>query len=66
MGGLLFRAADRATTPHVLPSDGSRVIRDELQSYEQVPLPRDVRWLRALGEPVMMRGIMRHLQGDRR
>lgn len=39
-GGLLFNAADRSTTSHVLLTlpDGKRVISDGFQNYEQVSL----------------------------
>jgi hypothetical protein len=43
-GGLLFRAADRANTSHVLltSSDGARVLSSGFQSYELISLSRIV------------------------
>lgn len=42
VGGLLFRASDRATTSHVLlmANDGGRVLSDGFQSYERVSMAR--------------------------
>lgn len=70
-GGLLFRAADRATTSHVLlkSSDGTRVISDGLQSYEQVPLAKIVPlWISLVAGLsgliyILVSGIVRLLMG---
>ncbi|MBA3563200.1 MAG: beta-lactamase family protein [Gammaproteobacteria bacterium] len=71
MGGLLFRAAGGATTSHVLlrSSDGTRVISDGLQSYEQVPLAKIVPlWISLVAGLsgliyILVSGVVRLLMG---